>query len=238
MDLSVPLSARAQKLLALNHSSPKSDEQKASEMTRNAAIDALARGETHYTDRPGILPLRQKVAEMLQLRFNLEADPNTIVISCGDTEARFVAVQCLLSANDGLLCLENTDLVEGPIIMRDAKLIKPEETLERVKALFLSSDTNQALRDEYLKKAAEQGWWVMFEVSNESSFHPNQIPSLKDKVITIGGLGKAKGLDSWRIGFFHAPSGEAPELRSFKQALTICTTSLSQYAALALTEAA
>ncbi len=235
MDLSVPLSARAQKLMQL----PREEstlQQTVPELARKAAIDALARGETHYTDRPGILPLRQQVGTMLKSRYGFQADPNTIVISCGDTEARFVAVQCLLNAGDALLCLENTDLLEGPVIMRDAKLVKIDEPLERVKALYVTSDTSEALREAYLEKAIEENWWVIFEVVSASNFHPCQKAELKDKVITIGALAK-EGLDSWRIGFFHAPSGEAPELRSFKQALTICTTSLSQYAALGLMEA-
>ncbi len=236
MDLSVPLSARAQKLIKLNNVES-SVQQTVPEVARKAAIDALARGETHYTDRPGILPLRQQVAEMLHSRYNFKANPNTIVISCGDTEARFVAVQCLLNAGGALLCLENSTLLEGPIIMRNAKLVKPNETLERVKVLYLTSDTDEALREEYLEKAVKEDWWVIFELTNEGNFHPSQNEALKEKVITIGALGKTAGLDSWRIGFFHAPSGEAPELRNFKQALTICTTSLSQYAALGLMEA-
>lgn len=236
MDLSVPLSARAQKLMQLNGTIDTDAEQTASRVARDAAIDALARGETHYTDRPGILPLRQKVADLLQSRYDLEADPDEIVITCGDTEARFVAAQCLLGAGDGLLCLENADLLNGATIIRDAELVAIGEEPEGVKTLYLTSDTGEALRDEYLQKASEQGWWVIFEVVDDSSFHPAQNAAFKDKVVTIGALGKTQGLESWRIGFFHAPSGEAPELRSFKQALTICTTSLSQYAALSLME--
>lgn len=237
MELSVPLSIRAQKLTQLAQAGQTFADEVALQIARDAAMDALARGETHYTDRPGILILRQKVAEMLQSRYGLEADPNTIVITCGDTEARFVAVQCLLGAGDGLLCLDNADLLKGAMIIRDANLLGTEDSLEQVKVLYLTSATDEALRDDYLQQAAERGWWVIFEAVNASSFHPAQNAVLKDKVVTIGALGAEDGLQSWRVGFFHAPSGEAPELRSFKQALTICTTSLSQYAALAVMEA-
>ena len=236
MNLSVPLSSRAQKLMQLTQVLEDSSGS-APQLAREAAMDALARGETHYTDRPGILPLRQKVADLLQSRYDIEANPNEVVITCGDTEARFVAAQCLLGAGDGLLCLEHADLLNGATIIRDAKLLKVGEELEQVKTLYLTSDTDEALRDDYLQKASEQGWWVIFEVVDDSSFHPAQNAALKDKVVTIGALGKTDGLESWRVGFFHAPSGEAPELRSFKQALTICTTSLSQYAALVIMEA-
>jgi aspartate/methionine/tyrosine aminotransferase len=237
MLLSVPLADRAKKVL-VTINNPTESPMTVPEVAREAAIAALARGETHYTDRPGILPLRKKVAEMLKARYGLEADPNTIVITCGDTEARFVAVQCLLGSGDALLCLENASLLGGALIVRDARLVRPEDGLESVKVLYLTSETNEGQRDRYLQQASEKGWWVIFEVTNETSFHPARHAALKDKTVTIGAIGKTQGLESWRVGFLHAPKGEAAELRSFKQALTICTTSLSQYAALALLEAA
>jgi aspartate/methionine/tyrosine aminotransferase len=234
---SIPLSERAKKVLELNADAPVQSLDVAPEVARAAAIAALERGETHYTDRPGILPLRKKVAEMLNARFGLEADPNTIVITCGDTEARFVSVQCLLGSGDALLCLERAGLLEPALIIRDAGLVKSDDEQKNIKALYLTSDTDPAQRDYYLQQAKENNWWVIFEVTNDDKFHPARDSALENKVITIGGIGKQEGLESWRVGFLHAPKGEAAELRSFKQALTICTMSLSQYAALATLEA-
>lgn len=236
MTLSVSLADRAKKLLELNRDAVSVSSDVAPEAAREAAIAALGRGETHYTDRPGILPLRKKVAEMLNARFDLQADPKTIVITCADTEARFVSVQCLLGAGDALLCLKNAALLEPALVIRDARLVKPEEGLEPVKVLYLTSDTSETQRNIYLQHAKENNWWIIFEVTSDDTFHPARDTALKDKVVTIGAIGKARGLESWRVGFLHAPKGEAPELRSFKQALTICTTSLSQYAALAVLE--
>jgi aspartate/methionine/tyrosine aminotransferase len=237
MTLSIPLSERAKKLLELDALTVSASSDVASKVACNAAIAALERGETHYTDRPGILPLRKKVAEMVNSRYDLDADPNTIVITCGDTEARFVSVHCLLGSGDSLLCLENASLLEPALTIRDARLVKPGEGLESVKALYLTSDTSEAKREHYVQQAKENNWWIIFEVVNDENYHPARDAALKDKVITIGALGKAHGLESWRVGFLQAPKGEAPELRTFKQALTICTTSLSQYAALAVMEA-
>jgi hypothetical protein len=159
------------------------------------------------------------------------------VITCGDTEARFVSVQCLLGSGDALLCLERAGLLEPALIIRDAGLVKSDDEQKNIKALYLTSDTDPAQRDYYLQQAKENNWWVIFEVTNDDKFHPARDSALENKVITIGGIGKQEGLESWRVGFLHAPKGEAAELRSFKQALTICTMSLSQYAALATLEA-
>ncbi len=35
----------------------------------DAAVEALAAGKTHYTDRPGILPLRAGITEYIKRRF-------------------------------------------------------------------------------------------------------------------------------------------------------------------------
>jgi aspartate/methionine/tyrosine aminotransferase len=234
---SIPLSERAKKVLGLKADAPVQSLDVAPEVARDAAIAALERGETHYTDRPGISPLRKKVAEMLKARYALEADANTIVITCGDTEARFVAVQCLLSSGDALLCLENPSLLEPALIIRDARLVKSDAEQKNVKALYLTSDTDPTRREHYLRQAKENNWWIIFEATNDNKVHPARDPASQDRVITIGSIGKQQGLESWRVGFLHAPKGEAAELRSFKQALTICTTSLSQYAALATLEA-
>jgi aspartate aminotransferase len=238
MNLSVPLSNRAMKVLELSSHVVSENSSVTPDIAREAAIAALGRGETHYTDRPGILPLRKKVAEMLDTHYTLEADPNNIVITCGDTEARFVSVQCLLGSGDALLCLNNALLLEPALVIRDARLVKPGDELENVKALYLTSDTDEVQRDTYFQQAKENNWWIIFEATSADKFHPAQNVALKDKVITIGSIGKSQGLESWRVGFLQAPKGEAPELRSFKQALTICTTSLSQYAALAVLELA
>lgn len=234
MELTVPLADRAKRLVELSPLTMSQAPDAAPDFAREAAIAALARGETHYTDRPGILPLRKKVAEMLLKRFGLDVEPGNIVITCGDTEARFVSLQCLLAPGDALLALDHKEALEPALIVRDARLAN---TNEDFKLLYLRSDSDAAERDYYLQKAKMSKSWILFELGNDDSFHPAQDPELKDNVVTIGAIGKAQGLESWRIGFLHAPKGEAPELRSFKQALTICTTSLSQYAALALMEA-
>jgi aspartate/methionine/tyrosine aminotransferase len=57
----------------------------------------------------------------------------------------------------------------------------------------------------------------------------------EDAVVT-GSLDSLPGLSSFRIGFASAPLDLAPKLRSWKQALSICTAAPSQRAALLLLE--
>ena len=241
----IALSGRAQRLLALPAAKSTHQAEASSSLpdrVLTAATDALDRGETHYTDRPGILPLREKVAERLGQRYDLTVDPKTsVLITCGDTEARFVALQQLLAAGDTLLCLGDTALVEAAVIIRGAKLIDARaepsaKELEAVTGLYLSASAAPGSRSEYLAQAKAQGWWLIFDVTGDADagFHPASDPALAAHTVTVGGIGTDAGFSGWRVGFLAAPDKEAPALRSFKQSLTICTTNVSQWAALAL----
>jgi aspartate/methionine/tyrosine aminotransferase len=197
------------------------------------AVDqALTRGETHYTDRPGILPLRERVTAMLKARFGLEADARSAaVITCGAVEAGFVALQQLLAPGQFVWSPDSLlERVAGAALIRRGSLASaPEEA----SIVYLGSSCGeQELRGALAKMATDAV--VLFEVDDEKNgFHPAQIEGFAERVVTIGQIGYA----SWQMGYLIAPGKQASGLRDFKQALTICSTNLSQWAALAAMEA-
>lgn len=234
MALAVPLADRAEQLAARGYSELGGPNGPVPEAAVRATLDALARGETHYTDRPGILPLREAVTKKLRDRFGLEIDPKAnTVITCGATEARFVAVQELLGPGDGLYAGANPERLGGPLIIRGAGLT---ENLEAARALYLTSSIPEAEQRGLLEGLNDESL-IIFELDDEANtFHPAQLKRFANRTVTIGDLGVQDGLLSWRVGFLAAPSASAAGLRDFKQALTICTTNLSQWAALAVLE--
>src|SRR5262245_25420929 len=70
----------------------------------DAAVKALDKGETHYTDRPGIVGLRTWVTEYIGKAFGLELQPGEVTITCGATEGRFVVVKQLTTPGSQILC--------------------------------------------------------------------------------------------------------------------------------------
>jgi aminotransferase len=68
---------------------------------REAAKRALDDGETHYTTRPGLNPLRRAIAEKLErengIRVHAERE---VLVTCGTREAVFVALHVLLEHGD------------------------------------------------------------------------------------------------------------------------------------------
>ncbi|WP_204240793.1 hypothetical protein [Microvirga arvi] len=200
----------------------------------DAVNDALDRGETHYTDRPGILPLRQKVSALLNERFRLASRPSDLTITCGLTEARFVCLQQLVEPGGTVHALAHPEAVAGAATIRGAVLSQAAAEADLV---FVPASAGEEAIRACLSLIKPQ-CMVVYEVDSEQeTFHPAALPGLAEQVVTIGDLGLDKGLATARLGYLAAPHQSAPGLRDFKQALTICSTNLSQWAALNAVEA-
>jgi aspartate/methionine/tyrosine aminotransferase len=232
MPFSIALSERAKILLA--HRVDATANVGLDPMAANVRLTveaALDRGETHYTDRPGVLLLREKIAQGLHERFGILTDAKReVIVTCGATEARFLAIQQLLQFGDLLAAPGAKDLLFGAAVLRGAELI--ESVPADVRMVYLRSSTPEASLRSHLALAPPSAL-VLFEIDERGSgFHPGQIESFAHRTITIGGLGE----ESWRIGYLAWPGGASDSLRDFKQNLTICSTNLSQWASLAAFE--
>jgi hypothetical protein len=233
MPFAIPISERTRALL--NHAAtPEIAPAEAAPLSIRLAVEAaLERGETHYTDRPGILRLREKIAARLRDRFGMEADAgNDLIVTCGVTEARFVAAQQLLRPGETLAAPIGAQVLVGAAHLRRAQLVASITAQARL--VYLRSGTPEAVLRSLLATVPGTAR-ILFEVDeSESRFHPALLPGFADRTATIGAL----GAESWRIGYLASPGGPSSDLRDFKQALTICSTNLSQWAALAEMEEA
>jgi aminotransferase len=71
---------------------------------REAAIFALERGKTSYTNNLGLLKLRQAVSRYVRRLFELEYNPdNEIIVAVGVSEALDLALRALLNPGDKVL---------------------------------------------------------------------------------------------------------------------------------------
>jgi aminotransferase len=74
---------------------------------KEAAIEAINEGFTHYTSAEGLLELREAVARKLKLENRIEADPETeILITDGGLGAIFAAIQSLVNPGDEVLVFD------------------------------------------------------------------------------------------------------------------------------------
>lgn len=200
----------------------------------DAAVKALADGKTHYTDRPGILPLRQWVSDNLKRRHNVDVPADAITITCGRTEARFVPVKYLAKAGSVIYCPGNPAGILGAATLAGATITDEPDDADAINLAYLTPHDGKAKMEQALELISKNNGYLMWDmVYGREDFHPAQRTDLASKVITLGAL--SYRLPGWRIGWI-AGSDMAGKLRAYKQSLTICATSISQWAALGLVE--
>jgi len=203
---------------------------------RTAARAALDRGETHYTDRPGIVPLRRAAATALSRHRATALAENDVVITCGVTEARFVAIQKLAETSDHtVVALAHPERVEGACVIRGCQLKGPDAAVDDRVVLYVPPEADADAVERWTTRATTEGWPIVHEV-NDVHEPSLATPGAGDLTVTLGDLAAPYGAEAWRVGFLAAPNVSSGPLRDFKQALTLCTTNVSQWGTLAFFE--
>jgi len=70
-----------------------------------AAIEALRAGETYYTYQRGIPSLREAIARYHQRHFNIDLDPERVIVTASAMQAMMETMQTLVSAGDEVIVI-------------------------------------------------------------------------------------------------------------------------------------
>ena len=69
-----------------------------------AGIQALKKGETHYTSNAGIFELREAIADQLEEKYRVKYDPEgEIVVTVGVSEALYLALTAIINPGDEII---------------------------------------------------------------------------------------------------------------------------------------
>ena len=83
---------------------------------REAAIDSLSSGKTHYTSNAGLAALREEIAKYQKRRFSLDYDGKSEIISTvGGSEAIDLAMRALIDPGDEVIVPVPSFVCYGPI---------------------------------------------------------------------------------------------------------------------------
>ncbi len=223
---------------------------------QEAANAALDRGETHYTTRPGVTALREAIARrMTEEGFPATAD--AMLITNGGSEALYIALQTLLEKEQRILIAGAT----RPNILEMIRFIGAEPVwathagsffpsagaidVMGASAILLASPspvTGIALAsadlEAVIETAVRRDMTVFLDRSLTTALYDPAgacfgNPDLGAKVVAIGSFSTGHGLSGWRVGWLTAPPELMKRPRELKQDMSICTTAVSQFAALA-----
>ena len=156
------------------------------ECASKAAIDAINRGESHYTLNSGIVELRKEVCNYYQRRFGLEYAPDEVLVAPGAKPLLYEALQMFVDPGDEVLLfspawvsyVEQVHLAGGKDVIVDTlktDLIPTKEAIEAVLSdktvgMIINSPSNPSgaiYNEETLKMIAdvarEKDLWIIFD---------------------------------------------------------------------------
>jgi len=224
---------------------------------------ALAAGHTRYTAARGLPALRAAIAAFYGTRYDLDLDPERILVTPGGSGALLLASSLLvdpdrhwLLADPGYPCNRHfLRLVEGaaqlvPVGPQTAYqltpgLVETHWNAASVGALVASpaNPTGTVLPAAQLAALSQSlkdrgGHLVVDEIYHGLTYGMDAASVLEvdEDAFVLNSFSKYFGMTGWRLGWLVAPPQAVPELEKLAQNLYISASSIAQHAALACFE--
>ncbi|HEX3925327.1 MAG TPA: pyridoxal phosphate-dependent aminotransferase [Streptosporangiaceae bacterium] len=226
-----------------------------------AAAAAILEGRgNQYPPGPGILPLRQAIADHQQRFYGLGFDPDReVLVTAGATEAIAAALLALLEPGDEVIafepyydsyaaCVALAGGVRVPVTLRppdfrpDLDAVRSAIT-PRTRLILLNSPHNPTgsvfTRAELTAIAALACEHDLLVIADEVYEHMvyegehvpiGSLPGMRERTVSISSAGKTFSFTGWKIGWVTAAPGLVEAVRAVKQFLTFVSGGPFQYA--------
>jgi aspartate/methionine/tyrosine aminotransferase len=221
-----------------------------------AAREAMLAGETRYTHSLGRIELREALAEHYQNRYQVNVDPEQIIVSSGTSPLMLLLFAALCNQGDeviltdpGYACYPNFIRFVGgvPRFLRtrpaEGFQPQPEDVIklitDKTRALLINSPANPAgsvlSRAELQKLAALKVPLVADEIYHGLTYEGEEHSVLEftEEAFVLGGFSKAYAMTGWRLGYLIAPKSAVRALQTFHQNVVISANSFVQLAGVA-----
>lgn len=233
---------------------------------KEAGIQAIKDNHTDYTETAGLLELREAACNYMKRHYQLNYDPHKeAIVTVGASEALDITFRTILSEGseviiptpvyvgyeplvqmcNGVSVYVNTtknefkltaDLIEKHITDKTRAIVLPYPN-NPMGSLLTKSEVMEIadlLADKEIFIVADE---IYSELNfEEKHFSIGAIDKVRDQTIVINGVSKSHAMTGWRIGFAFAPNYLIEEFYKIKSFITVCATSISQYAAVTALE--
>jgi aspartate aminotransferase len=223
---------------------------------RDACIDALNRGETHYAPSNGIHELLSAISEKIRNENHFPCIPSQVIVTCGAKDAIYEAMEAVLNPGDETVILTPAWVSYEPCVqIAGGKLVRHEvnpktfqlddSLSERVNAktkmIVVNSPSNPsgAVFDKQSMNLVadiceDHDLYAMSDEIYEKMIYGREHISLAalgdmaQRTITINGFSKSYAMTGWRLGYAVAP------IEIIRQMSTVQQHSVSQAATFAM----
>ncbi|MFB6082131.1 MAG: pyridoxal phosphate-dependent aminotransferase [Halanaeroarchaeum sp.] len=228
----------------------------------DAATDAAAAGETHYTSNFGIPPLRAAIARQYADR-GVPVDPDSeVAVTTGAIQGLAFAILAVADPGDEVVVptpawpsyftqirVAGASLVPVPLDPEDGFALDADAVAGAITAdttaVILSTPSNPtgqvfdapAIERVVEAAAAHDAWVIADEVYWQLVFEGDfeTVPAITDydRVVVANSASKTYAMTGWRVGWLVGPEALVGTTAQLHQAFSTCASSLSQHGLLA-----
>ena len=225
-----------------------------------AGIEAISKGDVHYTPALGLPALREAIAGFYQTRYGVAVSANRIVVTPGASGALMLALGVIMQEGDEVLladpgypCNKNfVRFLSGKVrsISVDAssgyqltlKHLK-EHWSAKTKVVMVASPSNPTgtllAKSELIQMAEfvkEQGGYLIVDEIYHGLVYEGEVDTalaIDDNIIVINSFSKYFNMTGWRVGWLVAPDSMIDDMDKLAQNIFLAAPTPAQYAALA-----
>ncbi|MDI7276109.1 MAG: pyridoxal phosphate-dependent aminotransferase [Anaerolineae bacterium] len=225
-----------------------------------AAVQALRRGETHYTPSAGIPSLREAIAEEVGRMRGITVSPDEVVVTPGAKPIIFFSLLALAEPGDEVIypnpgfpiyesMINFVGATPVPVPLREERGFRFDvdelgsKVTRRTRLIILNSPHNPTggvLSREDLAAIAELalGHDLMVlsdEVYSRTLYEGEHcsiasFPGLKERTIILDGFSKTYAMTGWRLGYGAMPTALAACVNRLMVNSVSCTAAFTQWA--------
>lgn len=226
------------------------------------AAGALQDGQTHYVETAGVAPLVARLQTMLAEAAPGAPAP-AVLVTAGVQEARFLAIQVLGEKVGGIalpaVCdpgvrraaaIRSLATTTLPAAVDDGFLPTPAAIAEVLAAgarlLYLESPSRftgaaygEAATQEIAELVADHDATVIWDQGLAPWVHRQPyssiaaLPTMAERSLVLGEAWPGVGLETWFVGYLAGSPATIAAITTYKQIVSICTSTAAQYAAVA-----
>ncbi|MEC7828506.1 MAG: pyridoxal phosphate-dependent aminotransferase [Actinomycetota bacterium] len=213
----------------------------------DAAVDALRKGDTHYTELDGRRSLRGSIARKMSRSAGVQIEPDWVTVLAGTQNAFYSTCRCLFGDGDEVIvldpayvtyeaCIASTGAQQVRVEQPAATGFRPDiDAIERAvtpatRGIVFSNPSNPtgvALNGDELEAISQIAvsndlWVVADEVYSDLVFdgvHQSiaGLPGMLERTVTVSSVSKSYAMTGWRCGWAVGP----PELGSYLRKMAL-----------------
>jgi aspartate aminotransferase/aminotransferase len=227
------------------------------EAAKQAAIDAIRRGENRYTQTQGIPTLRAAIAESCRKEFGW-TDDRQYLVTAGVSGALMLAILTTVNPGDEIVVADPYFAMYAQLARLAGGVLVPVSTYphfrpdiqkfadaitDKTRLILVNSPCNptgavwteRELRDLAALAAKRDLLVISDEIYNMFCYDQPfvSLAGLYENTLLMRGFGKTYGMTGWRMGWCTGPHAILDKMTMLQQYSYVCAPSMAQAGALA-----